>query len=86
MTALRIKKSGRELHHYCEKCKGDELHLIQAHEYKLNSVIYFYFCQTCYVKWEVLNKKQLTTDEFTGTVGEMNNDKWNEFNKWADYS
>lgn len=85
MNALRISKDGRNLHHYCDKCKGDELHLIVAHQYKPNSVIYFYYCFACWEKWDGLNKKKLATEDFKGFVGEMTNEKWNEFNKWADY-
>lgn len=85
MNATRIPKDGRYLHHYCKDCKGDEVHLIQVAEYRKNTVLYNYFCQRCSKKWEALNKIKLAEEDFYGTVGEMTNEKWNEFNVWGDY-
>lgn len=90
MNALRIKKDGRYLHYYCEVCKSDELHLIQVHRYEMYKVVFAHFCTKCFIKHE--NKKSLlksgfinSLEDFYGTIDEMDNEDWNNFNKWADY-
>lgn len=85
---IRIPKNGMVLHHYCDKCKGDELHLINVAQYKVKSVVYHYWCITCWEKWNVLKKiaEKLPIEipeKFYGNVGEMSGDKWEEFIKWS---
>lgn len=84
MKAMRIPKDGLFLHYFCEDCKSDQIHLIEAKEYRNEEVFFAYFCMTCFSAYE--NKKRLSKagllgkiDDFYGTIGKMSNEKWNEF-------
>jgi len=85
MKAIRIDKEGAYMHHFCKKCNGDTIHIIQVAHYQLNKVVYIYGCMECFDKWDEIekhNKKRkfiIEHGDFEGVVGEMANEKWNEF-------